>query len=116
VDQLNLSSIRAQKARLSAHVGKLGFEIMVALTWLFGLAAVYFFITNGTTTHIGFALLSLTLIVFALAIWDKWDLQQLPPIEKAKSLDDILEPKLLAEFKSSFKTVADVFFVQPSYY
>jgi ATP-dependent Clp protease ATP-binding subunit ClpC len=101
VDQLNLSSIRAQKARLSAHVGKLGFEIMVALTWLFGLAAVYFFITNGTTTHIGFALLSLTLIVFALAIWDKWDLQQLPPIEKAKSLDDILEPKLLAEFKSS---------------
>jgi ATP-dependent Clp protease ATP-binding subunit ClpC len=103
VDQLNLSSVRAQKARLSAHIGKLGFEIMVAFAWLFAAATIYFFTTGGVDSHAAFAFLSLTLLVFVLAIWDKWDLQKIAPIEKAKSLDDILEPKLLADFKNGGK-------------
>lgn len=99
MDRLDLSSLRAQKARLSSHIGKLGFEIMVALVWLFGLVCIYFFAAQGSSSNAGFGFLSLTLLVFALAIWDKWDLQKLPPAEKAKTLDDILEAGLLANFK-----------------
>jgi ATP-dependent Clp protease ATP-binding subunit ClpA len=103
MDELNLNSIRSQKARLSSHIGKLGFEIMAALTWLFGAAAVYFFIVDGVSARAGLGFLSLTLMVFMLAIWDKWDLQNIQPAKKAKTLDDILEPMLLAEFKSAAK-------------
>jgi ATP-dependent Clp protease ATP-binding subunit ClpC len=99
MDELNLNSLRAQRARLSAHLGTLGFEVLVALTWLFAALSTLFFFRDGLSTHLGFIFLSLTLIVFCLAIWDKWDLQQISPIEKAKTLDDILEPKLLAQFK-----------------
>jgi ATP-dependent Clp protease ATP-binding subunit ClpC len=99
MDELNLNSVRAHKARLSSHIGKLGFEILVALTWLFGAITVYLFLAGGANSHGAFAFLSLTLLVFVLAIWDKWDLQKIAPIEKANTLDDILEPKLLAEFK-----------------
>jgi hypothetical protein len=100
MDEINLNSIRAQKARLSSRIGKLGFEVLVALTWLFGALTVYFFLDGGVNSHIAFAFLSITLLVFVLAIWDIWDLQKIAPIEKAKTLDDILEPKLLAEFKN----------------
>jgi ATP-dependent Clp protease ATP-binding subunit ClpC len=103
VDELNLNSLRAQKARLSSHVGKMGFEVMVALTWIFGAVTVYFFIKEGAATHAGYAFLSLSLLIFSIAIWDKWDLQNNPPIEKANSLDDILESKLLADFKKADK-------------
>jgi ATP-dependent Clp protease ATP-binding subunit ClpC len=100
MDELNLNSVRAQKARLSSHIGKLGFEILVALSWLFGAVTVYLLLTGGVNSHAAFAFLSITLLVFALAIWDKWDLQKIEPIENAKSLDDILDTSLLAEFKN----------------
>jgi len=103
MDQLNLDSIRVRRARLSAHIGALGFEVLVALTWLFGSTAVLFFLRDGASTHIGFIFLSLTLTVFCLAIWDRWDLQQNKPTQKAKTLDDILEPKLLAQFRKGEK-------------
>jgi ATP-dependent Clp protease ATP-binding subunit ClpC len=99
MDQLNLNSLRSQKARLSAKIGKVGFKIMVVLTWLFGIVTVFLFISEGVKTHAGYGLLSLTLLVFALAIWDKWDLQKLPPAKTHKSLDDYLEAGLLARFK-----------------
>jgi ATP-dependent Clp protease ATP-binding subunit ClpC len=99
VDKLDLNSLRAQKACLSAQIGKAGFKIMVALTWLLGAVSVYAFITRGMNSHIGYGFLSLTLLVFVLAIWDKWDLQKLPPEKTHKSLDDYLEAGLLASFK-----------------
>jgi hypothetical protein len=60
VEQLNLDSIRARRARLSARVGKLGFEIMVAASWLFAVLAIINFFNNGTQAHAGFASISLT--------------------------------------------------------
>jgi hypothetical protein len=78
MDQLNLDSLRAQRARLSARVGKIGFELLVAFTWLFAAVAVYFFLQNGNNSRLGYLSLSLTLLVFAMAIWDKWDLQKNP--------------------------------------
>jgi hypothetical protein len=87
MDELNLNSLRAQKARLSSHIGKVGFEAAVALTWASAAAAVYFFIKEGASTHAGFGFLSLTLLLFTLAIWDRWDLQNIQPVEKAKTLD-----------------------------
>jgi ATP-dependent Clp protease ATP-binding subunit ClpC len=103
MDQLNLDSLRAQRARLSARVGKIGFELLVAFTWLFAAVAVYFFLQNGNNSRLGYLSLSLTLLVFAMAIWDKWDLQKNPSHVQAKTLDDILEPKLLARFKKGEK-------------
>ncbi len=103
MDKLNLNTLRAQKARLSAYVGKVGFEIAVVLVWLFGAGSVYMFIKNGMNNHAGFGLLALTLLIFALAIWDKWDLQKFPVNKSRKSLDEILETKLLASFKKGIK-------------
>jgi FtsH-binding integral membrane protein len=103
MDQLNLNSLRSKRAQLSSRIGKLGFEIMVALTWLFGAITVYFFLQDGMDGKTGYLFLSATLIIFSLAIWDKWDLQKIKPIKKAKTLDDILEPRLLAEFKRGAK-------------
>jgi ATP-dependent Clp protease ATP-binding subunit ClpC len=100
VDQLKLNSLRAQRARLSERIGKIGFELLVALTWLFAAGSIYFFLQDGNNSHLGYLLLSLTLLLFSLAIWDKWDLQKNPPLKYAKTLDDILEPKLLAQFKN----------------
>jgi ATP-dependent Clp protease ATP-binding subunit ClpC len=108
MDQINLNSLRAQRARLSSAIGKIGFEIMVALTWLFGAASVYFFLQDGLDGQLGYLFLSPTLLVFALAIWDKWDLQKITPIKKAKTLDDILEPKLLAQFKKGAKVTPKI--------
>jgi ATP-dependent Clp protease ATP-binding subunit ClpC len=83
------------------RIGNIGFEIMVALTWLFGALSIFFFLKDGRSTHAGFGFLCLTLLIFCLAIWDRWDLQQIKPANKAKTLDDILEPKLLAQFTKS---------------
>jgi ATP-dependent Clp protease ATP-binding subunit ClpC len=99
MDQLDLNSLRAQKAYLSVKVGKVGFELMVALTWLFASGSIYFFLHDGINSNLGYLSLSLTLLIFALAIWDRWDLQKNPPLTHAKTLDDILEPKLLSQFK-----------------
>lgn len=96
MDSLNLKSLRAKKARLSARISPFGFRVMVAMVWLFGAATIYFFIKSGINSRAGFGFLALTLLIFAVAIWDKWDLQKLPAGESPKTLDDILEPKLLA--------------------
>lgn len=98
-DQLNLSSLRARKARLGNRLGKLGLEMLVALIWLLGIASIYFFASSGTDSKDGSLFLGLALLVFALAIWDKWDLQKLPAAKNPSSLDDVLEAHLLASFK-----------------
>jgi hypothetical protein len=99
-DELNLNSLRARKARLSAHIGKVGFESMVALIWIFGLLSIYLLVAHGLSSGKGFLALGLSLLSFSLAIWDKWDLQTLPPAEHPKTLDDFIEPRLLTTFKN----------------
>jgi ATP-dependent Clp protease ATP-binding subunit ClpC len=99
MDVLNLNSTRAQKARLSARIGNLGFETSVALVWILSFITVYCFFNQGINSQAGFGLLSITLIIFMFVIWDRWDLQKLPPLTPPKSLDDIMEPNLLAKFK-----------------
>jgi ATP-dependent Clp protease ATP-binding subunit ClpC len=108
MDELNLDSARAQKARLSAHIGVIGFKILVLSTTFFASLTIYYFLGQGLSGHIGYATLSLTLVMFMLAIWDKWDLQQNPPIEKATTLDAVLEAKLLADFKKGEKVTPKV--------
>src|SRR5664279_225552 len=103
MNELNLNSLRSQKARLSARIGKIGFEVMVALVWLFSALAIYFFVKDGTGSRAGFGFLAVTLFIFALAIWDKWDLQKLPVSISPKSLDEIIEGKLLAAFAKNAK-------------
>jgi ATP-dependent Clp protease ATP-binding subunit ClpC len=100
-DKINLNSLRAQKARLSAHIGKLGFETAVGFTWIFGFVCLYCFINQGLNSRAGFGFLSLTLLIFMLAIWDKWDLQKLPPANQRHSLDDFMDAQLLAGFKKN---------------
>jgi ATP-dependent Clp protease ATP-binding subunit ClpC len=97
--EVNLHSLRAQKARLSARIGNLGFKASVTLVWLFSLFSLFLLIQGGLNNNRGFYFfLLLTLISFSFAIWDKWDLSQTPASDKPKSLDDILEAKLLAGF------------------
>jgi ATP-dependent Clp protease ATP-binding subunit ClpC len=99
MNELNLNSLRARKARLSSRIGKVGFEAMVGLVWLFGLGSIYFFIADRPSpSRLGFLFLGLSLLSFMLAIWDRWDLQRLAPTKVPKTLDEIIEPRLLASF------------------
>jgi ATP-dependent Clp protease ATP-binding subunit ClpC len=99
MDNINLNSLRAQKARLSVRVGKFGFETAVATTWIFSFITLYCFFTQGINSRAGYLFLSLTLLIFMLAIWGKWDLKTLPPLKTHNSLDDFLDVGLLAGFK-----------------
>jgi ATP-dependent Clp protease ATP-binding subunit ClpC len=96
VNKLNPRSLRAKKARLSLHIGKWSFETLVLLVWVFGAAGIYFLLRGDGNIRLAYIFLGLTLLVFMVAVWDKWDLSNLGPTKDAKSLDGILESRLLA--------------------
>ncbi len=97
-DELELDSLRARKARLSMRIGKVGFEFMVFGVVLLGLPSIYAFLQGGSMQRAGYGLLGLTLLIFMVAIWDRWDLSKQPPLKTPRSLDDILEARLLGSF------------------
>lgn len=95
---LNLNSLRAQQARLAAKTGgrtslllSLGAGILLAIA--LGL------LLKGTSNHFGYGCLALALLAAMVELWYRRSLSKLPPNIPARTLDDIIEPKLLARFK-----------------
>lgn len=94
---LNLRSLRARRARMAARIGKKGKQILKFLAFLLGPAGILLFFLSYQ--RIGYALGALALLAVILILWYDRDLKNLPVAANARSLDDILEPGLLAKFK-----------------
>lgn len=91
----NSSSRRAKKARMSA--------VLNQTVWRGLLFTILVLAVGGTLLlfleefrRIGFILLGFTTLLGVFALWYKRDLKELPPNLPARSLDDYLEPGLLA--------------------
>lgn len=76
VGQLDLSAVRARKARLAAKVGKVGYQILLGGAGAFTLLAVTIFYLEPP--KLGYLASSLALLCYALAVWYSRDLKPLP--------------------------------------
>lgn len=96
---LDLTSIRAQKARWAAKIGHTGYESLVVLVVIFTLlASVLFFLGIHQLMWLCFAV-SLTLSM--PAAWYRYDLSRLPV--SSTSLTDMLSADVLARLTPSAK-------------
>lgn len=96
--ELDLGSIRARKARLSAHLGHHGHRFFAAVGLIFGAAGTALWVQVGFGRLV-YAWGAIALGLVMVAFWQERDLRKMPPVFKAEKLDDILEPALLASFK-----------------
>lgn len=94
--QLDLKSSRARRARTRSRIGERGFRLISWLSVVFLLTALIVLISHQN--RVGFSLLVLGLAFLMLALWYRGDLRQLTAKSPAASLDNILEPELLAVF------------------
>lgn len=96
--ELNLNSLRARQARLAARIGRTGgLLLLVGSTVLAAIGVAV--LLSAESKNTGFAFLSLSLFAAVIGLWYRRDLSKLPPNAPARSLDDIIESKLLARFK-----------------
>lgn len=98
---LNLHSSRARRARLAARIGAKGKLILRSIATIsgpVGLALIYY-----EYARIGFACIALAILCVIIILWYDRDLKN-PPVSKTpNSLDEIIEPGLLAKFNKSEK-------------
>lgn len=92
----NPDSLRARKARAAAHFSNSAWQFIAVSTLLMGAGSAVLLIFQ-TTQRLGFITLGITFLALSWALWYKRDLKNLPPRTPAQSLDDILEPVLLAQ-------------------
>lgn len=95
--ELNLSSSRAKKARLAKHFHGSVWVLLLSGMLFFGIGGLASLFQDGSR-RLGYVSLALALASLMVVLWYKRDLSHLPSQTPAKSLDDILEPDLLASF------------------
>lgn len=98
--ELNLTSRRAMRARLGVNLRRFGAGSMAYIGAILALivAGIWFVEGPPRLTSLLIALSAFTAII---GLWYRRDLADLSPNIPAKSLDDFIEPKLLASFKKS---------------
>ncbi|MBA3757561.1 AAA family ATPase [Candidatus Saccharibacteria bacterium] len=106
-NELNLSSIRARKARLAAKIGKRGQRFLIFLVVTLGLLGVFLWLSEGFK-QIGWACFAAATAALITALWYRLDLTKPAPIAHPDSLDDFLEPSLLASFKKGLPITPQV--------
>lgn len=94
-NSVNLNSQRAKKARLATKFGSVSNKFFVILSILILLLGG-FLILSDINLRVGYLAVALGLVIFMWSVWILDDLADIPPNENPGSLDDILEPKLLA--------------------
>jgi len=92
---LNTNSWRTRKARAAAVVTPTLWRTLQIVILLFGLGGVAMLAIEDTR-RFGYIWLGLAVLAAVLALWYRRDLSDLPPKSPAGSLDDMLEPGLLA--------------------
>ncbi|HXY17885.1 MAG TPA: AAA family ATPase, partial [Candidatus Nitrosopolaris sp.] len=99
MNQLNLRSLRARKARLAASLRPYVYQVSLSLV-LVGMAVAAWGGWSGLN-RLPFAAAALALLGLMLVFWYRLDLSQLPPRTPAASLDDILEDTLLGALRKN---------------
>jgi ATP-dependent Clp protease ATP-binding subunit ClpA len=94
-NELNLKSLRTRKARL-ARMFSAGTVALGNLTVLVLLTAGAYGVSIGDMPRLGYFALAAATGLSVLLLWNRYDLKVLPPKLPAKTLDDIMEPRLLA--------------------
>lgn len=96
---LNLTSRRARLARYGGAFSAREATIVVIISSILFAAGL---LLLGGNQKPGYSLLGLSIPGFMTWLWRRWQLEGLPPAEGVEkgSLDAVLEPKLLAKFKS----------------
>lgn len=92
---LNTASVRSRKARAADHISEILWRSILMVLLAFGIGSVAL-LFSGTTRPFGFIWLGIAVQASVVVFWYKRDLARLPPKADDKSLDDILESKLLA--------------------
>jgi ATP-dependent Clp protease ATP-binding subunit ClpC len=109
-DDIDFSSIRAQKARLAARIGKNKYDALMALVGIFGAGAIALLLLNstgsisssgGSATMLAYVCAAAALACYMPAAWYKHDLSQLPfDMHKADpSLTDRMSGDLLSRLQ-----------------
>lgn len=93
---LNAGSWRARKARTAARISDSLWRVWIMVLIMLGLGGVAMLFSESTR-RFGYIWLGLALFALMGVLWYKQDLKNLPPRTPARSLDDMLEPALLAE-------------------
>ena len=96
---INLDSVRSKKARLSAKFSKQGDKILIILSILLLVLGGGLILAN-INHRFGYVSLALGLIIFIWSTWVLEDLSHIPISGTINSLDDFLEPKLLASLRA----------------
>lgn len=93
--QPNFKSLRARKARLAHHFGP-AMTLLAKMVLVTLVAAGIYCLSIGELPRPGYFLLAASVSLAMFLLWNRYDLQPLPPRLPASSLDDIMEPRLLA--------------------
>jgi ATP-dependent Clp protease ATP-binding subunit ClpC len=98
--ELNLTSRRAARARLELTLRRLGARWLAHAGAVLAAAAAAVWFVDGPARLVSICLAAAAFTA-VLALWYRRDLAKLAPQIPPKSLDDFMEPKLLASFKKS---------------
>ena len=101
---INRQSQRSRKARTATTIGKNGYELIAifALALLIVGATCIF---AAQLPRAGYAAIAVGLALAMVAVWYKLDLSVLPPNKTVTSLDDVLDPVLLAHMPETVTPV-----------
>ncbi len=102
--ELNINSPRAKKARYQKRLG--GRFYQKTIIYLGTLLFIFGFILSIKDSPIGYSFISLALLCFMLRCWFLGELRNLRVYDN--SIDDVLEPQILAELKSNDPSAFDI--------
>lgn len=92
---IDLTSLRARKARLARHIGKAGYEALMALCTIGALGAIGFLLWDFT--NLAWLSIGLSLVCYVPAVWYKNELKPLP--KRGDALTDTVSGEVLALFR-----------------
>ncbi|HEX8762513.1 MAG TPA: AAA family ATPase [Candidatus Saccharimonadales bacterium] len=97
-NEVKFGSLRARKARLRHLLGG-PLQILFGMISALALMASLYFLFVEKLPRVGYGFASVACAMTMLQFWHHFGLQKLPPVTPAKTLDDIIEPNLLAYLK-----------------
>jgi ATP-dependent Clp protease ATP-binding subunit ClpC len=95
---LNLSSARAQQARLSVAMRPVWIRAIAALVYISGLAGAILLLIAGQP--VGWLAGSIGFVSLLPLVWYEWWLKKLPPAKHPQTVDDVLEASVLGQIKT----------------
>ena len=96
--EVNFHSLRSKKARLASMIKPTGLWVLLVTAAGFSLLGLYLGITNDNQLNQpAYLCMSISLFLLVIALWYRYDLSNNPVPKVPNTLDDILEPRLLAK-------------------